>query len=89
MKEYHDKCANAKERTFNIGDTVLVKQQKKNKLCTRFNPNIYTVKHVNGTMITATCGIYSITRNISFFKHFNANNTKTQFILVMMRKINR
>ena len=40
MKEYHDKRTNAKKRTFNIGDTVLVKQQKKNKLSTRFNPNI-------------------------------------------------
>ena len=78
MKDYHDKCINAKERTFNIGDTVLVKQQKKNKLSTIFNPNIYTVKHVKGTMITDTSGMHSITRNVYFFKHFNAeqyNNT--------------
>ena len=76
MKEYHDKRTKAKERTFNIGDTVLVKQQKKNKLSTRFNPNIYTVKHVKGTMITATSGTHSITRNVSFFKHFNAKEHK-------------
>ena len=76
MKEYHDKRTNAKERTFNIGDTVLFKQQKKNKLSTRFNPNIYTMKHVKGTMITATSGIHSITRNVSFFKHFNAKEHK-------------
>ena len=76
MKEYHDKRANAKEGTFNIGDTVLVKQQKKNKLSTRFNPNIYTVKHVKGTMITATSGIHSITRNVSSFKYFNAKQYK-------------
>ena len=76
MKEYHDNRTNAKEWTFNIGDTVLVKQQKKNKLSTRFNPNIYTVKHVEGTMITATSGIRSITRNISFFKHFDAKQYK-------------
>ena len=76
MKEYHDKRTKAKERTFNIGDTVLVKQQKKNKLSARFNPNIYTVKHVKGTMITATSGTHSITRNVSFFKHFNAKEHK-------------
>ena len=69
-------CTNAKERTFNIGDTVLVKQQKKSKLSTRFNPNIYTVKHVKGTMITATSGMHSITRNVSFFKHFNGKEHK-------------
>ena len=80
VKEYHDKRTNAKERTFNIGDTVLVKQQKKirekNKLSTRFNRNIYTVKHVKGTMITATSGMHSITRNVSFFKHFNTKEHK-------------
>ena len=31
---------------------------------------------VKGTMITATSGIHSITRNISFFKHFNAKEHK-------------
>ena len=46
------------------------------KLSTRFNPNIYTVEHVNGTMITATSGIHSITRNVSFFKHFNVKQYK-------------
>ena len=76
MKEYHDKRTNTKERTFNIGDTVLVKQQKKIKLSKRFNPNIYTMKHVKGTMITATSGMHSITRNVSFFKHFNAKEHK-------------
>ena len=76
MKEYHDKRTNAKERTFNIGDTALAKQQKKNELSIRFNTNIYTVKHVKGTMITATSGIHNITRNVSFFKHFNAKQYK-------------
>ena len=27
-------------------------------------------------MITATCGIHSITRKVSFFKHFNAKEYK-------------
>ena len=89
MKEYNDKHTNAKERTFNIGGTVLVKQQKKNKLSTRFNSNIYTVKHVKGTMITATSGIHGITRNVSFLNTSILNNTKTQLILVMMRTITR
>ena len=45
-------------------------------MSTRFNPNIYIVKHVEGTMITATSGMHSITRNVSFFKHFNAKEHK-------------
>ena len=60
MKEYHDKRTNAKEWTFNIGDTVLVKQQRTNELSTRCNPNIYTVKHVKATIITATSGIHKV-----------------------------
>ena len=76
MKDYHDKRTNAKELTINIGDIVLVKQQKKSKLSTRFNPNIYTVKHVKLTMTTATSGIHSITKNVLFFKHFNAKQYK-------------
>ena len=76
MKEYHDKRTNAKELTFSIGDAVLVKQQKKNKFSTRFNPNICTVKHVKGTMITATSEIHNISRNVTFFKHFYAKQYK-------------
>ena len=45
-------------------------------LSTRFNPSIYTLKHVKGTMITATSGTHSITRNVSFVKHFNAKQYK-------------
>ena len=67
----------------------LLKQQKKNKLSTRFNPNIYTVKNVKGTMVTATSEIRSITRNVSFLKHFNAKQYKNIIDLVMMRTITR
>ena len=34
------------------------------------------MKHVKGTLITATSGIYSITRNAYCFKRFNAKQYK-------------
>ena len=41
MKEYHDKCTNAKERTFNIGDTVLVNNKRKTS-CLQDSTPIFT-----------------------------------------------
>ena len=69
-KQYQDKRCHAADRTILIGDRVLVKQTKQNKLTPNFNPNPYTVTNVNGTMITATNPVdnHIITRNISHFK---------------------
>ena len=52
MKMNADKFNHAKEHTILIGDTVLVRQQKKNKLSTRFDPEPYQVTRVKGTMVT-------------------------------------
>ncbi|CAB4028603.1 PREDICTED: uncharacterized protein K02A2.6-like, partial [Paramuricea clavata] len=68
MKRNADKSANAKEVDIKVGDTVLVRQTKKNKWSTRFDPKPYCVTRVKGTMITATRPGHYITRNISFFK---------------------
>ncbi|CAB3977860.1 Hypothetical predicted protein [Paramuricea clavata] len=68
MKRNADKSANAKEVDIKVGDTVLVRQTKKNKWSTRFDPKPYCVTRVKGTMITATRSGHYITRNISFFK---------------------
>jgi hypothetical protein len=51
-----------------VGDTVLVKNQKKGKLIPPFNPDPYEVTAVKGSMITASRGDHSVTRNSSFFK---------------------
>ena len=39
MKVYPDSCRNAKPHHFRVGDPVLVKQKKSNKLSTPLDPN--------------------------------------------------
>ena len=52
-----------------VGDTVLVRQPKVNKLSTIYHPAPLTVAEVKGTMITATDTIHgNKTRNASHFK---------------------
>ena len=43
MKANADKFYHAKESTTLVGDTVLVRQKKKNKWSTRFDPEPYCV----------------------------------------------
>jgi len=71
----------AKYSTINVGDRVLVKQEKRNKLSTRFSTTPYTVISRTGTKITAqnnqNC---TITRNVSHFKKIvprNENESET------------
>ena len=54
MKQYGDKRNHAKNINLQIGDYVLVRQQKKNKLSTPFGKTPYRVTEIKGTMITAT-----------------------------------
>ena len=72
QKNYIDKRRNAKESDISVGDTVLVKQQYKNKFSSRFDKTPYTVILRKGTMITAENDTRRITRNVSHFKKFNA-----------------
>ena len=74
MKMNADKFNHAKEHTILVGDTILVRQQKKNKLSTRFDPEPYQVTRVKGTMVTAT----RLTRNISFFKKISPQQPHQQ-----------
>ncbi|CAB4015226.1 Hypothetical predicted protein [Paramuricea clavata] len=52
----------------NIGDDVLVRQQKHNKFTPNFDPKPLRIITVKGTMITAERPGFTITRNQSFFK---------------------
>ena len=72
MKENTDRAQRAKASGIDIGDTVLVKQPKQNKLSTNFNPDPYIVIERKGTMLTAynEGKDHTITRNISHFKRF-------------------
>ena len=69
---YIDKKRHAKESDIGIGDTVLVKQQYKNKFLSRFDKAPYKVIQRKGTMITAENRTRRITRNVSHFKKFPA-----------------
>ena len=74
MKYYGDK--NCKEVFFRIGDTVLVRQKKKNKLTPPFDPTPHLITAMKGSMITAksTKSSNHITRNSSFFKRIRAKS---------------
>ena len=64
---------------FQIGDYVLVRQQKKNKLSTSFGKTPYSVTEIKGTMITATSeDSGNITRNVSVFKQIPIPNLEPQ-----------
>jgi len=70
MKVYADERRNTKPSVIHPGDAVLVKQHKKNKLSTPFEPNPYVVETVKGPMITAqrmSDGRHTV-RNSSHFK---------------------
>ena len=67
MKSYADNRRNTRNSNIQVGDTVLIKQQRRNKFTTPFNANPYQVISKNGTMITAQRGNHVITRNNTFF----------------------
>ena len=78
MKENADRKSRAKERIAGIGDLVLVRQKRKNKFSTKFDPRPYHVVRVKGTMITACRDGHHVTRNISFYKKL-PNRDDVQF----------
>ena len=68
MKVYADERNNARKSNLTVGDNVLVKQPKENKLSTPFDPKPYQITNRKGTMVTASREDKSITRNSTFFK---------------------
>ena len=68
MKQRADKRARSRQPDIKIGDTVLVRQKKRNKLTMKFDPAPYKVIEVKGSMITAIPNERTITRNVSHFK---------------------
>ena len=68
MKEYSDSKSRATTSEIKVGDTVLVRQQKENKLSTKFNSKPYTVTARKGARVTVCRNGHFITRNVSFFK---------------------
>ena len=53
MKGYADKCNNAKNTDLDVGDKVLIKQPKQNKMSTPFKPEPFEITDKKGSMIRA------------------------------------
>ena len=68
MKAAADDSRNSSYPDIKLGDNVLVKQPKENKLTTPFSPEPMTVTARQGSMVTASNARRSITRNSSHFK---------------------
>jgi hypothetical protein len=73
MKSYADESNKAKESQLKMGDVVLVKIPKENKLSTPFSPQPYLITEKKGTQITVKNNSHSITRNSSHFKKTEAS----------------
>ncbi len=68
-KSYADKRRCVKRSDIKTGDCVLVKQEKQNKLTSRFNKTPFVVVHRNRSRVTAEdSNKRRITRNVSHFK---------------------
>nr|XP_012560666.1 uncharacterized protein K02A2.6-like [Hydra vulgaris] len=69
-KKYHDLKYHAKNPSLNIGDTVLIKQKKYNKITAPLEFKPYTITAKNGTMITSKSPVNNSqkTRNASHMK---------------------
>ena len=75
IKAYADLKLGTKSSGIKPGDTVLVRQPKKNKLSTPYSPEPLVVEERKGSMVTASDGLKSITRNSSMFKIIPKNLT--------------
>jgi hypothetical protein len=67
-----------KDHQLNEGDTVLVKQKKRNKFTPRYDPVSYTVRDVKGSMVTARNDRKAITRDGSYFKRIPDSGTASE-----------
>ena len=67
-KAYQDARRNTRHSSLTLGDTVLVRQQKRNKLTSYYNPKPLQITAIKGSMITAVRNGLEIVRNSSFFK---------------------
>ena len=61
--------------TLHIGDIVIVRQHKLNKLTPPFNPDPFRIVEINGSMVTASNGKSMITRDASHFRRVAYNHS--------------
>ena len=87
-KQYADRKRHAKQSTIDVEYTVLVRQEKQNKLTTQFNQTWYTVINRKGSEVTTRSrNNHIVRRNISHFKKFQGQNSFTR-TLTMTFKFN-
>ena len=68
-KQYADEKRHAKESSIKVGDCVLVRQERRNKLTSNYNSEPYTVTYKNKCEITATNKDgHTVRRNVSHCK---------------------
>ena len=73
-KEYADHRRNVKKSDIKIGDYVLVRQERKNKLTANYYPEPWKVIKKTGIEITGQRNNgHKITRNVSHFKKNTEN----------------
>lgn len=70
-KKYADQKRHTKPNDLKVGDSVICKQPKCNKLTPKYDPEPYKIVTKAGTKITATRNDKCIQRNASFFKRVN------------------
>ena len=79
INKYQDARSHAKPSPITVGDTVIVKQPKRNKLSARFSSKSFIVIDRRGTRIVAQNEQHTVTRNVSHFKkipkeHYSKNS---------------
>ena len=80
-QEYKERMANkggGKQHRLKVGDKVLIKQPKRNKLTPRYNPVEMTVTEIKGSSIVATDGRTSVFRDASYFKQIESEDEDEQ-----------
>jgi len=82
-KSYYDQRHGAKASPLKVGDQVLVKQKRHNKLSTPYDPKPLVITGRKGSMVTAARGNYAITRNTSHFKQLARRPGQTDMPVVM------
>ena len=82
-KEYADERRNASESSVKVGDEVLVKQNKTNKLSLNFEKEPYTVLDKHGSQLTVQNKTgKTVKRNVTFTKPFISSETANKNVNV-------
>ena len=58
------------DTNFKVGDLVLLRLQRVNKSTPKYDSKPYVIDEIKGSMVFALRHDHSITRNVSFFKHY-------------------